>query len=244
MVLPADRGLEQVTVAILAGGLGTRLRSVVSDRPKPLAKVAGRPFLAYQLDQLSAAGFRRVVFCTGYLGQQVQEAFGTMYERIELAYSMEPAPLGTAGAIRFALPLLASPQVLVMNGDSYCDADLADFWRFHRQRQAAASILLTHVDDTARYGQVLIGSDERVSAFREKSAVAGAGWINAGIYLVERRLLDAVPAGRAVSLEREIFPDWVGGAFYAQCCRAALLDIGTPESYAQAAGFLQRKRSA
>jgi NDP-sugar pyrophosphorylase family protein len=244
MRLPAKPSIEAVTVAILAGGMGTRLRSVVSDRPKPLAEVADRPFLAYQLDQLSAAGFRRVVLCTGYLGQQVQSTFGPTYAGMELAYSLEPASLGTAGAVRFALPLLGAADVMVMNGDSYCDADLPAFWRFHCDRAADASILLVHVNDTDRYGQVLAGADERVAAFREKAAAQGAGWINAGMYLVKHHLLAAIPTGRAVSLEREIFPGWIGGRFYAQQCQAPILDIGTPASYAQAAGFLARRKSA
>jgi len=244
MSLSADPSLEAVTVAILAGGMGTRLRSVVSDRPKPLAEVADRPFLAYQLDQLSAAGFRRVVLCTGYLGEQVQRAFGPEYAGMQLAYSQEAVALGTAGAVRLALPLLHTQNVMVMNGDSYCDGDFPAFWQFHCDRQADASILLAHVSETDRYGQVLLGADQRVSAFREKASSQGAGWINAGVYLVKHRLLEAIACDRAVSLEREIFPGWVGGQFYGQQCQARILDIGTPASYAQAASFLDRRKSA
>ncbi|HEY5312322.1 MAG TPA: nucleotidyltransferase family protein [Pirellulales bacterium] len=236
--------LEEVTVAILAGGKGTRLQSVVSDRPKPLAEVADRPFLAYQLEQLAAAGIRRVVLCTGYLSEQVTKTFGSSYAGMRLEYSPEPAALGTAGAVRHALSRLTSDPVMVMNGDSYCDADLAAFWQFHCARQAEASVLLTHVDEADRYGQVLLDSEQRVAAFREKAPSQGAGWINAGIYLVARRLLDSIPAGRAVSLEREVFPNWVGGRFYGHRCHARFIDIGTPESYALAASFLAARRGA
>src|SRR5947208_1434645 len=108
--------LSGVVAAILAGGFGTRLRSVVADRPKPLATISGRPFLAYQLDQLAAVGLRRVVLCTGYRGDQVEATFGRHYAGMRLEYSLEAAPLGTAGALRLALPLLDSDHVLVMNG--------------------------------------------------------------------------------------------------------------------------------
>lgn len=244
MTVPARGGLEDVTVAILAGGKGTRLQSVVSDRPKPLAEVADRPFLAYQLEQLAAAGARRVLLCTGYLGEQVKATFGSGYAGMSLDYSLEPAALGTAGAVRYALSRLTSDPVMVMNGDSYCDADLAAFWQFHCAQQADASVLLAQVDEADRYGQVLLDGRQRVAAFREKAASQGAGWINAGIYLVAHRLLEAIPDGRAVSLEREIFPTWVGGRFYGHRCHARFIDIGTPESYALAASFLAARRTA
>lgn len=236
--------LSDVTVAILAGGKGTRLQSVVSDRPKPLAAVADRPFLAYQLEQLAAVGVRRAVLCTGYMGEQVKSTLGSSFAGMQLDYSLEPTALGTAGAMRLALPLLDSDPVMAMNGDSYCDADLAAFWQFHRGRQADASILLARVNDADRYGQVQLAADERVAAFAEKAASTGPGWINAGLYLVARRLLEAIPDGRAVSLEREVFPRWVGGRFYGHRSDARFLDIGTPQSYAEAASFLATRRSA
>jgi NDP-sugar pyrophosphorylase family protein len=146
--------------------------------------------------------------------------------------------------VRFALSRLNSDPVIVMNGDSYCDADLAAFWQFHCTRQADASVLLTRVDAADRYGQVLLDSQQRVAAFREKASSPGAGWINAGIYIVAHRLLESIPGGRAVSLEREVFPTWVGGRFYGHRCDARFIDIGTPESYALAASFLAARRSA
>ena len=121
-----------VTAAILAGGLGTRLRPAVADRPKVLAPVGGRPYLTYLLDQLAGAGVREVVLLTGYAADEVRDALGDRYGRMRLRYSVEPAPLGTAGALRLALPLLAAPAVLLLNGDSYCDADLGAFRRSHR----------------------------------------------------------------------------------------------------------------
>jgi D-glycero-alpha-D-manno-heptose 1-phosphate guanylyltransferase len=111
---------SEVTAAVLAGGLGTRLRSVVDDRPKVLAQVHARPFLMFLLDQLAAADFRSVVLCTGYLGEQIQRTFGETYKCLRILYSQEPKPLGTGGALRFALPQITSDPVLVLNGDSFC----------------------------------------------------------------------------------------------------------------------------
>ena len=231
------QGLASVTAAVLAGGLGTRLRSIVADRPKVLAEIRGRPFLAYLLDQLAAAGVRNVVLCTGYLGEQVQAVFGDSYGDLRLAYSQESAALGTAGALRLALPLLKSDVVLVMNGDSYCQADLGAFWIWHCERGAAATLLLTKVPDTTRYGQVQVENNGQVRSFVEKGKASGPGWINAGIYLLRRDLLQTIPIRRAVSIEREMFPAWVGQGLYGYPSEGQFIDIGTPESYALAEQF-------
>lgn len=226
--------LASMTTVILAGGFGSRLRSVVTDRPKVLAKVGGRPFIHYLLDQLSGAGIRRVVLCTGHLGTQVQELLQDRYRDLDLVYSQEPVPLGTAGALRLALPLLNSDPVLVMNGDSLCEAELNFFVYWHHARSAEATLLLTEVPDTRRYGRVSMDEDGLVRQLNEKSCVGGPGWINAGVYLLSRRLIEMIPSDRVVSLEREIFPDWIGRGLYGLRRSGRFLDIGTPESYALA----------
>lgn len=239
--------------AILAGGLGTRLRAVVSDRPKVLAEVRGKPFLAYLLDQLADAGLRHVVLLTGYRSEQVQETFGSQYRGMSLDYSAETEPLGTAGALRLALPNLfpngaAGPPeppgtVLLMNGDSYCAADLKRFRAGHEQRSPGqASLVLTEVADTSRFGKVEFSPDHRVDRFLEKQAAGGKGWINAGIYLIDRPLVEQIPAGRAVSIEREMFPAWSQSrVLHAFPGAGSFLDIGTPESYQAAAEFFARR---
>jgi NDP-sugar pyrophosphorylase family protein len=229
--------LAGATAAILAGGLGTRLRGVVADRPKVLAEVRGRPFLAFLLDQLRAAGVGRAVLCTGYRGEQVRAAFGDRHGSLDLAYSQEPLPLGTGGALRRALPLLPSDPILVLNGDSFCDADLEGFWNWHLSQRAAASLLLVRVPDTARYGRVQVQEDGRVLRFEEKADAGGPGWINAGIYLLRRSLVLEVPQGCTVSLERELFPAWIGRGLCGHASAGRFLDIGTPESYALAEQF-------
>ena len=251
--LAAVQDLASVTAAILVGGLGTRLRSVVADRPKVLAEVRGRPFLTYLLDQLAGAGVRTVVLCTGYLGEQVQAMFGDSYGSLRLVYSQESSPLGTAGALRLALPLFkpglspglerseaeanVSDSVLVMNGDSFCQANLRAFWAWHCARGADATLLLTRMPDTKRYGRVHVDADGLVLRFDEKDDEGGPGWINAGIYLLSHRLLLTIPANRTVSLEQEVFPAWIGRGLYGYRSEGRFLDIGTPEAYTVAEQF-------
>jgi NDP-sugar pyrophosphorylase family protein len=232
--------LTNVTAAILGGGLGTRLRSVVADRPKVIAPVANKPFLAYLLEQLARAGVKTVVICTGYLGEKIKTTFGDSYGSLDLIYSQEPSQLGTAGALRLALPLLESDSVLVLNGDSYCDANLKDFWSWHSAKGAEASLLLTKVSDTKRYGRVQVDEEGQLLSFAEKIESNGPGWINAGVYLFKRHLLLTIPENRPVSLERELFPKWLGTKFYGYCTPSArFLDIGTPESYSAAFEFFK-----
>src|SRR5262245_57273046 len=187
--------LEDVTAAVLAGGLGTRLRSRIADRPKVLAPVHGRPYLAYLLEQVAEAGVRDVALLTGYRADQVRSAFGATYAGLRLTYSFEHSPLGTAGSLRQALPYLRSSTILVLNGDSYCAASLADFREFHHRQSADFSLVLTLVDDNSRYGRVHVGPDDRVLRFEEKSSASGPGWVNAGIYLVNRTLIEEISPG-------------------------------------------------
>lgn len=223
------------------------MRSVVSDRPKVLAEVLGKPFLAFLLDQLADAGLEHVVLLTGYRGEQVQQTFGSRYRQMQLDYSPEPEPLGTAGALRLAFPRLfpgtSRSRVLLLNGDSYCDVDLKHFQAGHDLvPDSHASLVLTEVPDTSRFGQVEISRDGRVERFLEKQEAGGTGWINAGIYLIDRALVEQIPTGRAVSLEREIFPGWSRDQMLrALPGRGAFLDIGTPDSYRAAEEFFSRR---
>jgi NDP-sugar pyrophosphorylase family protein len=228
--------LSTTTAAILVGGLGTRLQSRVHDRPKVLAEVLGRPFLAYLLDQLASAGVPRVVLCTGHLASMVQDTFGSDFRGMEVAYSQENAPLGTGGALGLALGQLRSDPVLVLNGDSYCQGDLAGFLDFYEANKASAAVLLTPVQDTRRFGRVTVEGDAIIQ-FEEKGGTPGAGWINAGVYLLSQQLLNEIPPERVVSLEREVFPSWLGRGLYGWRGGGQFIDIGTPDSYAEAASF-------
>jgi len=232
------KGSAAVDAIVLAGGKGTRLRSVVSDRPKPMAQVAGRPFVEWLLLALRAQGLRRVVLATGYKGEMIASYFGDGSRLgMELAYAQEEVPLGTGGAMRNALPLTTTARVLTLNGDSFRPFDVGRLAAAHAGSGATATLWLVRMDDCRRYGTVEQAGDGRVLSFREKSPDLGAGLINAGVYLFERAALDAIPASTPVSLEGDVFPALIGRRLYAAAGDGPFLDIGTPESYGSAEAF-------
>lgn len=236
-MIPAD-----VPIAILAGGLGTRLRSVVADRPKVLATVCGRPFLAWWLDALAKYGERDVILCTGYMAPLIEETLGAKHGPLRLHYSVENEPLGTGGCLRQAWEIFRPEILMVLNGDSFCAPDLDAFFHAVRSANTPAGMVLREMDDTSRYGRVELSATERVVAFSEKGASQGRGWINAGVYFFQRSLLESLPLGTASSLEREHFPQWIAQGVQGFCYRGPFLDIGTPESYAEAEAFFQSMR--
>lgn len=231
---------SNISTVILAGGLGTRLRAVVHDKPKVLAEIMGKPFLTFLLEQLITAGAQEVVLCTGYLAGLIREELGDIYKSIRITYSEESKPLGTAGALRLALPLIKSNIVLVMNGDSYINADLNAFREWFLEKNPAAALLLSKVHDTGLYGKVELGKDSRIKRFEEKGGKAEPGWINAGIYFLKKKLIETIPARKVYSLERDFFPALIGDGLHGYVCSAKFLDIGIPESYSQADAFFTK----
>lgn len=231
--------LEHIPAVILVGGLGTRLRAAVPDRQKVVAPVGGRPFVFHLLDQVADAGLKRVVLCTGYKAEQVAESVGTNYRGLNITYSSEPSPLGTAGALRHALSTIDAETVLAMNGDSFCEVNLGAMWISHRQHKANATLVVIEVPQTRDGGRVAIDDQGAITSFVEKGTSGGSGWISAGIYLLERAVLESIPGDRAVSIERETFPAWVGRGLYAFKTSGKFLDIGTPESYTVAQQVFQ-----
>lgn len=226
--------LNHIDVAVLAGGLGTRIRGVLGDTPKVLAPIAGRAFLGHLLDYLAQFGTRRVVLCLGHLADRVTAwlAQGDSRHSLDVVCQIEPRPLGTAGAIRFVRDELKTDPVLVMNGDTFLDADLRAFVAAHRLSGAEASVLCVEVDDAARYGRVDIGADGRVIRFAEKAP--GRGTVNAGIYLFSAAFLDRLAASDAVSLERDVLERLPAGTLHASVMHGRFIDIGTPDSLAKA----------
>ncbi len=225
------------TGLVLCGGLGTRLLPVVADRPKGIADVGGRPFLGRLFDQVAAAGLTRTVLCTGYMAGSVQAACGDRHRGMTLAYSEEKTPLGTGGAIRVALPLVGTRDLLVLNGDSFCHADLAAFRTAYEAGGRKPMLLLVDMADASRFGRVECDADGTVRKFIEKSADTGPGLINAGVYLLPVEFARTIPHDRAVSLEREMFPAWISSGLRGFRCVGPFIDIGTPESYAAAPEF-------
>jgi D-glycero-alpha-D-manno-heptose 1-phosphate guanylyltransferase len=223
---------------ILAGGLGTRLRAMVADRPKPMAEVGGRPFITFLLDQLLRSGFRRAVLCVGHLGEYVPAVLGHSYGTLELVYSYEQTALGTGGALRNAAGLVHENDVLAMNGDSFCDVDLRALDGIHRLRSGEATLAVLWQSDRHRAGAVRVDDDGRVIGFESRPSVPAPGLINAGVYMLRRDALNLIEPGRKVSLEDELFPTLVERReLFAWRVDARFIDIGTPESYGAAQAF-------
>ena len=221
---------------VLAGGLGTRLRGVVPDLPKPLAPVNGRPFLAIVLRQLRAQGFDSVVLSVGYRHELIRQAFGDHFGALALVYVVEDRPLGTGGAIRLAARACSEADVFVLNGDSYADVDFADMQGRHCEARVPLTVCAVEVADAARYGRVVVG-DSRVAGFVEKGT-KGPGLINAGIYLMRRSLLEAPDLPEVFSFERDVLEARLGELRpLAYPTHGRFIDIGVPEDYSRAQGM-------
>ena len=220
---------------VLAGGFGTRLQSVVSDVPKPMAPVAGRPFLTYLLDRLRNQGYLHVVLATGYLHEKVEAFFGKEYHSISIDYAREFSPLGTGGAIVNALQYCHEDYVTVVNGDTLFDIDHSELIDLSVTKRTQLAIVLRQVPDSGRYGAVETDADGRITAFREKDPTAGKGLINGGIYRVDRHLLDDHSIGEPFSFEKELMQQrYHNERFYAYASGAYFIDIGIPDDYARA----------
>jgi NDP-sugar pyrophosphorylase family protein len=233
--------LQNIDVVILAGGFGTRLRSVVSDRPKVLAPINGVPFLKCYLEWLRGFGARRIILSLGHQAGMVQEFVKLEnWNGMEIVASVELTPLGTGGAVRACLPRLQSPAALVTNGDSVTRLDLCAFVEFHRAKAARVSIVLTHQPQVNASGLVGTDANDAVISFNEKPQNQNAGgYINAGLYLMQREAIAEIPASQPISLEQDVFPKCCGRGFYALKGEFPFIDIGTPESYRRAGEFFR-----
>lgn len=221
---------------ILAGGLGTRLRPLTYTRPKHLLPIVNRPHIEHVLDLLQRHGVNEVVLLTSYLAETFADVVaGAQARGLTVQVTHEPEPLGTAGAIKNAEPLLGGDSFFVFNGDVLTDLDLTAVAAWHGEKKAEATIVLTPVEDPSAFGVVPTDEDGRVIAFIEKPppGEAPTNLINAGIYVFEPTVLDRVPAATVWSAERQLFPDVVseGGRIYAFGTDAYWMDIGTPEKY-------------
>jgi D-glycero-alpha-D-manno-heptose 1-phosphate guanylyltransferase len=223
---------------VLAGGFGTRLAARLEGIPKPMAPVAGRPFLEILLAQLARAGCSHVVLSVGYLHQVIQAHFGAAFRGMRLDYAVESQPLGTGGAIRFALGQ-TSEDTVVFNGDTFLDADFNRMLRFHSTQAASVTLAVAHVDDLARYGGVAI-EDDRIVGFEEKGH-SGPGWINAGVYALSRNLAWPAALAERFSIERDFFePELTRLRPAAYKVEGFFLDIGVPEDFDRAQTELAR----
>jgi len=224
---------------VLAGGFGTRLASVVSDVPKPMAPVAGRPFLERLLDRLARQGIRRVILAVGYKHEVIEAHFGRRYAGMAIAYSLEETPLGTGGALRQAFEVEQLERAFALNGDTFCTLNLPLLAAAHRHAGTAATLSLVRVEDAGRYGAVDLDGEGRIAAFREKNPQPAPGLINAGIYALERRVFDLAPPTACFSFERDILQAQARSVSFAGYpAQASFIDIGVPEDYRRAQTLL------
>ncbi len=230
--------LSDIDVAILVGGLGTRLRGVVDNVPKPLAPVLGRPFLFYLLDRLALRGARSVTLCSGYMADFVQEKTGSEWMGMPIHHSIEKEPMGTAGALALAKRFLESERILVMNGDTWFEPDFKAF--AEAAEGSEFCIAAAQVPDASRYGTLEWDADGRLISFKEKSNSPASGSINASVYFVSQKLLASLRV-EPLSLERAVLPTLVlERRVKVLPSDAQFLDIGIPSDYAAAGGFFER----
>lgn len=242
---PYGTDLSGIDVVVLAGGLGTRIQAVLGDTPKLLAPVGDQTYLDLLLDWLQRFGAQRVILSLGHLADKIV-TYVEAHPRdgLEIITVTEPEPMGTAGALRFVRSQVKSDIALIMNGDSWIDADLAALCEAQASSDAAATLLCVHVDDAGRYGKINVDGNGRIVAFAEKQTDAGPGLINAGVYAFSTSAWDIILASNGRSLEQDIFaqqPDCLA-AFNAG--DIPFIDIGTPESLAQAASFIQATKTS
>ena len=213
---------------VLAGGLGTRLQEVLPETPKCMAPIGGKPFLAYVLDYLAASGISKVILSVGYRNDQVISYFGDTYKSIELVYAIETEPLGTGGAVKAALKLTSLDEIFVLNGDTYFIPDLVKMEQHHTVNLADATIAVKEFADASRYGRLVTNASGYITGFMEKEPEAGSGWINGGIYLLKRSIIESIRELK-FSLEHEVFRKLCTN-FRMQAYRtdAFFLDIGIP----------------
>ncbi|GAA2875587.1 NDP-sugar synthase [Pseudonocardia halophobica] len=235
--------LDDVEAVVLVGGKGTRLRPLTLSAPKPMLPTAGVPFLAHLLSRIRAAGVRRVVLGTSYLAETFEEHFGDGESLdLELTYVVEDQPLGTGGGIANVAKHLTTENVMVFNGDVLCGTDLTAVVDTHRRTDADVTLHLVRVQDPRAYGCVPTDADGRVQAFLEKTEDPPTDQINAGCYVFRRSVIEDIPQGRVVSVERETFPGLLeaGARVSGHVDNAYWRDMGTPADLVHGSADLVR----
>lgn len=230
---------------LLVGGKGTRLQSMYSDRPKALVPILDRPFIEWQVEWLAAQGVQRFHLSTGHMSHLLEEWAAAYLETaygIQISFSREPEPLGTGGGVKFCQDAIESNPFLVINGDSIMpNLKLDALLEAHKEAHALATMAVTEIEEAGRYGTVEFDENGVVTAFREK-ANREAGWINGGVYLLNRAVLADIPEGEKGSLETDIFPALTSKKqLRAHASQAPLLDMGTPDGIAAMESFFRSR---
>lgn len=224
-------------VIVLAGGMGTRLRELIKDVPKPMAPIKGKPFLVYLLNWVIQFPVKRIVFAVGYKADVIKEYFGNSFHNIPVIYAEEKEPLGTGGAITNALNFVTSAQVTIINGDTYFPIDLKSFNAFHQKSDSQLSIALKEMTDFERYGSVELAG-EVITGFKEKQPIK-KGFINGGIYILNRAFLQNLNLPSEFSFEQAVLEKEVlTGKLKAMAFDDTFIDIGVPVDYKKACAEL------
>jgi D-glycero-alpha-D-manno-heptose 1-phosphate guanylyltransferase len=220
---------------ILAGGFGTRLRGIVDDMPKSMASVNGHPFLEYLFNYLLGQGIRRIILSVGYKKEMIQSYFKDHYRGISISYAIEDEPLGTGGGIKNAFMQVEGEMAFTLNGDSLFRIDFQAMQRTHMAAGADLTMALRYLEDTSRYGTVRISDTKRITGFNEKDPDSASGYINGGVYLINKPFLERMDFPQKFSMEKDCFEQYYKTAnIFAYISRGYFLDIGIPEDYQKA----------
>ncbi len=236
--------MKKIDAIILAGGEGKRLRSIVNEIPKPLAIVGKKPFLDILLEQLSEFNcINSVVLAVGYKAEKIIERYKNCSKyAFDIVFSVEEELLGTGGAIKKAIKHTKTKDILVLNGDSYTEINIKDLIVTHRDNKAKITIALLKVDDVSRYGSVRVNGQNRILSFDEKKKDTAPGLINAGIYIMQKKIFSDIKENKVISFEKELLPVFIRnlkGSIYGHIVNGKFIDIGIPESYKVANEYLK-----
>ena len=228
--------MAKITEAIfLAGGLGTRLRPVVTDVPKPMADINGKPFLHYLIRLYAGQGVTHIVLSVGHLYQSIKNYFGSSYEGVRISYSIEDHPLGTGGAIVKAMSNTETDDVFVVNADTLFDVNLNEISDFHRDKKSIMTLVVREVDNINRYGSVMLDDNSKITGFTEKGQGSGNGFINGGVYIFNKSFFSGFKFPENFSIEKDFFEKYYRYyTFFAKVCHDYFIDIGIPEDYSRA----------
>lgn len=225
----------KMDVIILAGGLGTRLRSVIQDIPKPMAPVNGKPFLHIVLESLPLDRIRSIVLSVGYKHESIKESVGEFYHSIPVKYAVENEPLGTGGGVKLAMAMCDAETILLLNGDTFFELDFNELVAQHLENDNDLTVALKLMEDPYRYGAVEIDQKNRIVGFKEKNPHLKQALINGGVYVLNRRLKDVFPSEDKCSFEQDILEKHVGDlTFGSYVSEGMFIDIGIPEDYQRA----------
>lgn len=233
--------VKDIDCVILCGGLGKRLRSVHSSSPKVLVDVHDQPFLDILITYLKSQDIQRVILCTGYKSEIVEDYYKEHNHGLTIEFSKEEEPLGTGGAIKNAQSLVQSDPFFVLNGDVYCEFDYAALLKDYEQKGATATLAVAQLDQNKDFGSMTLDEDNKILGFMEKQATNATCNVSVGIYCFSREVFNLMPAEKSFSIEYDVFPKLVDGKFYGHVTDKEFIDIGTPERYEQAKEMLKRR---